>query len=269
MASEVSSHDFQSPIANQQSPIHRTLRLTLAYDGTDFAGWQVQPGQRTVQETIEQTIARVTGETVRVFASGRTDSGVHAQGQVVSFETQSAIPADALGRAINTELPPDVVIVAAAEAEAGFNALRDAVRKRYRYVIDNGRTHDVFRRRYAWHYRQPLDADRMQRAGAGLVGRHDFSSFESTGSPRASSVRNVFDLTVARQPPPDDHLIYIEIEADGFLYNMVRAIAGTLVDVGRGAEDDAWPARVLAGRDRSAAGATAPPQGLTLLWVRY
>jgi tRNA pseudouridine38-40 synthase len=247
----------------------RTIKLTLAYDGTAYAGWQVQPGVATVQGELERVLEGITGERVRVAASGRTDSGVHALGQMVSFDTQARLPADAFRRALNAALPEDIAVVAAEEAVEGFHALRDARRKRYRYVVDDGRPADVFRRRYAWHVHWPLDAVAMHRAGQGLVGEHDFASFQTVGSPRESTVRHVYDLSVQRQPPPDAHLVYIEVEANGFLYNMVRAIAGTLVEVGRGAREDGWPAAALAQRDRSAAGRTAPPQGLFLLWVKY
>ncbi|HVA46758.1 MAG TPA: tRNA pseudouridine(38-40) synthase TruA [Pirellulales bacterium] len=247
----------------------RTIKLTLAYDGTAYAGWQVQPGQRTLQETLEAALATITGETVRVTASGRTDAGVHALAQVVSFDTQSTLSADVFQRALNAELPHDMAVLNAADAPPGFHAIRDAVRKRYRYVLDDAPVPDVFRRHYAWHYRQRLDADTMRRAAQGLLGTHDFRSFETGWPQRTSSVRTIFDLSVRRGLFGDDELIAVEVEADGFLYNMVRAIVGTLVEVGRGTRPEDWPVEVLAAQDRRVAGMTAPPHGLFLLRVEY
>ena len=246
----------------------RTLKLTLSYDGTAYAGWQVQPGQRTLQETLEVVLAKITGETIRVRASGRTDSGVHALGQVVSFDTQSPLSVDVFQRALNAELPDDMAVLEAADAPPGFHAIRDAVRKRYRYMLHDGPVSDVFGRHYAWHYRQGLDADAMHRAAQGLVGNHDFRSFETGWPQRTSSVRTIFDIAVRRESSDND-LIAIEVEADGFLYNMVRTIVGTLVEVGRGTQSETWPAEVLAAQDRRVAGMTAPAHGLFLLRVEY
>lgn len=247
----------------------RTLKLTLAYDGAAYAGWQFQPGQRTVQETLETALAKITGETIRVRASGRTDSGVHALGQVVSFDTQSPHSPEVFLRALNAELPDDIAVLDVAEARPGFHAIRDAVRKRYRYVLHDGPVHDVFRRHYAWHYRERLDADAMHRAAQSLSGTHDFRSFESAWPQRLSSVRTIFDILVRRGHSGDENLIAVEVEADGFLYNMVRAIVGTLVEVGRGTRPESWPAEVLAAQDRRVAGMTAPAHGLFLLRVEY
>ncbi|HWB09722.1 MAG TPA: tRNA pseudouridine(38-40) synthase TruA [Pirellulales bacterium] len=247
----------------------RALKLTLAYDGTAYAGWQVQPGQRTLQGTLEAALAKITRETIRVTASGRTDAGVHALGQVVSFDTDSPLRADVLQRALNAELPDDMAVLAAAEAPAGFHAIRDAVRKRYRYLLHDGPVPDVFRRHLVWHYRQRLDAAAMNRAAQALLGKHDFRSFESGWPQRTSSVRTIFEISVVRGLSADENLVVLEVEADGFLYNMVRAIVGTLVEVGRGTRPETWPAEVLAAQDRRAAGMTAPPQGLFLLRVEY
>jgi tRNA pseudouridine38-40 synthase len=247
----------------------RTLKLTLAYDGTAYAGWQVQPGQRTLQATLESALTKITGETIRVTASGRTDAGVHALGQVISFDTDATLAADVFQRALNAELPDDMAVLEAAEALPGFHAIRDAVRKRYRYVIHDGPVSDVFRRRYAWHYRQGLDAPAMHRAAQSLLGIHDFRSFESAWPQRTSSVRTIFEVGVVRGFSGDENLVSLEVEADGFLYNMVRAIVGTLVEVGRGSRFETWPAVVLASEDRRVAGMTAPAHGLFLLRVEY
>ncbi len=244
----------------------RNLRLTIRYDGTDFSGWQTQPARRTVQETLEGAIAAITREPrVRVNASGRTDAGVHALGQVANVYSATKLPCDVLRKAVNAKLPPDVAVTDVAEAAQGFCANKDAVAKRYRYAIQDGRVADPFLRRTAWHVRTPLDADAMRRAAACLVGRHDFRCFETEWPNRLTSVRTIADLTVERL----DEAIRIEVEADGFLYNMVRAIAGTLVQVGRGYWPEGEVADVLKAMDRRRAGPTAPPEGLFLLRVTY
>jgi tRNA pseudouridine38-40 synthase len=247
----------------------RTIKLTLAYDGTDFAGWQIQANARTVQGTVQAALEQISGEPITLTGSGRTDAGVHALGQVASFETAFSHGCDVFYRALNAELPDDITVVATEEAPTGFHALRSARRKRYRYIIHDGNHRDVFARRYVWRWPTRLDDAAMSRAAAALAGTHDFSSFETAGSERESSVRTVYAVDVARPSSDRPHEIQIEVEADGFLYNMVRAIVGTLVEVGRGARPEAWVGETLAARDRSAAGRTAPPQGLLLLWVRY
>ncbi len=278
----------------------RTLKLTIAYDGTNYAGWQIQPGRPTVQDTLEKAIEKVTGQHSSTLASGRTDAGVHAQGQVVGFRTDSPLPPDVLRKALNATLPHDLAVLEAAEVPDGFHPIRDAVRKRYRYAIHDGPVRDVFRRQFAWHYRYGrLDAEAMQRAAAALLGKHDFSSFETSGAERQTSVRTIFDifvervgcvqrtvdagvnsecrgalhapyeLSVAQGRAGGADFITFEVEADGFLYNMVRAIVGTLVEVGRGKRPEDWPGEVLRAQDRRLAGPTAPPQGLLLVSVAY
>lgn len=248
----------------------RFLKLTLAYDGTAYAGWQVQPGQPTIQTALEEALQKITGESIRAVASGRTDAGVHAIGQVVSLSTDSQIPAGELQRALNGNTPLDIVVLDVAEAPDGFHAIRDAVSKRYRYVIQDGPLRDVFARNYAWHVvPRPLDLAAMRTAARQLVGTHDFASFEASGSERATSVRTVSDLDLERCEANGFDRIVLEIQADGFLYNMVRNIVGTLVEVGRGAQPPEWVGQVLAAKDRKLAGPTAPPQGLFLLHVEY
>ena len=248
----------------------RSIKLTLAYDGTDFLGWQTQQSGRTVQATLEETIAKITGARSATLASGRTDAGVHALGQVVSFRTESRLPVEVLQRALNAELPHSLAVLEAAEVHDSFHATHDALCKRYRYVIHDGPIRDIFSRRYAWHFTYGrLDVDAMQRAAAALIGTHDFSSFETTGAPRKTSVRTVYDLCIERGRGERAHFVTLEIEANGFLYNMVRTIVGTLVDVGRGARPESWPGEVLEAMDRRRAGRTAPPQGLFLVAVQY
>jgi tRNA pseudouridine38-40 synthase len=244
----------------------RNFKLTLAYDGTDFFGWQTQPGFRTVQETLEGAIAKITGEErVRVNASGRTDSGVHAVGQVANLFSATRLAPEALLKAINANLPPDVSVFAAAEVPQAFDANHDAVRKLYRYVIHDGPVPSPFLRRYCCQSRHKLDAAAMARAAEPLRGRHDFHSFETDWPNRMSSVRTITHLAVSRF----GDYVWIDVEADGFLYNMVRAIAGTLMNVGRGY----WPAEqvaeILRAEDRTQAGPTAPAQGLFLMRVTY
>jgi tRNA pseudouridine38-40 synthase len=243
----------------------RNLRLVLSYDGSDFSGWQTQPGRRTVQETLEAALADLVGAPVRVNASGRTDAGVHAVGQVVNFYADTHLAPDVLLRAVNARLPPDVIVRAADDVPQAFDANRDAKRKLYRYVIHDGPVQDVFMRKYCCHVKRRLDAAAMARAAAPLRGRHDFHSFETDWPNRMSSVRTVTHLAVNRM----GDWIWIDVEADGFLYNMVRAIAGTLIDVGRGYWPESEVAAILAAEDRSRAGPTAPPQGLFLMRVSY
>lgn len=247
----------------------RTLKLTLAYDGTEYEGWQYQPDKPTVQGTLERAWHAVSGESLRITASGRTDAGVHALGQVASFRTESRLATDVIARAMNAELPQDIAVLAVEEMPPGFHAIRDAVRKRYRYTIHNAPVRDPFRRRYAWHVYRPLDVEAMQRAAEPLRGTHDFRSFESQWPNRATSVRTVYVLDVRRGAENERDSVHFDIEADGFLYNMVRSIVGTLVEVGRGAQAESWPAEVLAALDRRVAGKTAPPQGLFLVRVDY
>jgi tRNA pseudouridine38-40 synthase len=243
----------------------RNIRLTLSYDGTDFSGWQTQPGFRTVQETLEAAIAALTGEAVRVNASGRTDTGVHAVGQVVNFYSNTRHPPEVLVRAVNARLPPDVVVCDAADVPQAFDANRDAKRKLYRYVIHDGPVPNLFLRRYYCPSRHRLDADAMRRAAEPLKGRHDFHSFETDWPNRMSSVRTITHLAVNRM----GDWIWLDVEADGFLYNMVRAIAGTLMNVGRGYWPETRVAEILQAEDRTQAGPTAPAQGLFLMRVTY
>lgn len=247
----------------------RVFKLTLAYDGTNYSGWQRQSGATTIQETLERTLEKITGESIRTTASGRTDAGVHALGQVVSFASETHLEPEVLVKALNAELPQDIAALGVEIAPTDFHAIASAQRKRYRYVIDDGPVRDVFARRYVWQYRQRLNAAAMHRAAQSLVGTHDFQSFETAGSPRATSVRTVYELQVERQGGEAGSRVTIDIEADGFLYNMVRAIVGTLVEVGRGAQPEGWPSKVLAACRRDAAGQTAPPQGLFLVRVDY
>jgi tRNA pseudouridine38-40 synthase len=243
----------------------RNIKLLLAYDGTEFSGWQRQPNQRTVQQVLEEALAKLTGAMPTTNASGRTDAGVHALGQVVHFFTASRHPPEVFVKALNATLPPDVRVKGAWEMPQAFHATLDAKAKLYRYVIDNGPIADPFRLRYAYHVYHRLDVDAMNRAAEALKGRHDFHSFETNWPNRTSSVRTITHLAVARE----EDSVTIDVEADGFLYNMVRTIAGTLILVGTGRRPEEWVAEALAAEDRAAAGPTAPPQGLFLVRVNY
>jgi tRNA pseudouridine38-40 synthase len=244
----------------------RNIRLTLSYDGTDFQGWQTQPAFRTVQETLEAAIAKLTGEErSRANASGRTDAGVHAVGQVVNFYSDTHLAIDVLVRAINAHLPPDISVLNAADMPQAFDANRDAKRKLYRYVIHDGAVPNPFLRGYCCQSRHVLDVSAMRRAAEPLKGRHDFHSFETDWPNRMSSVRTITHLAVNRF----GDWIWLDVEADGFLYNMVRAIAGTLINVGRGYWPESQVEMILKAEDRTQAGPTAPAQGLFLMRVTY
>jgi len=254
--------------------------MTVAYDGTQYAGWQVQLRRQTVQGALEKAIAQVANERVRVTGSGRTDSGVHAIAQVASFSLSHwRARAEDLGRALNSKLPPDIAVSEIVDAAADFHAIRDALGKRYRYQLQIGGGRDAFEYRYRWHLPGPIDGAAMRLAAEQLRGLHDFASFQAAGSDRKTTVRDVRALEIIDQDAAGGaeqggdgegvKRLAIEVEADGFLYNMVRNIVGTLVEVGRGKRDPAWAAEVLAARDRTVAGPTAPPHGLFLLRVDY
>jgi tRNA pseudouridine38-40 synthase len=245
--------------------VPRVLRLVLAYDGTGYAGWQVQPSVPTVQGVLAAAARRLLGPDARVVGASRTDAGVHALRQVASMATASSLAPGAVQAALNAALPPDVRVVACQEAGPGFDARRMAWGKRYAYLIDNGPVANPLLGRHAWHVRARLDARAMRRALALLRGRHDFSAFRAApgrGQPPVCVVRAVH-VRLRR-----DRLAIL-ISADRFLHHMARNIVGSAVAVGRGARPPEWLAEVLAGRDRTRAGPTAPAQGLTLLRVLY
>jgi len=244
----------------------RNFKLVMSYDGTDFQGWQTQPGYRTVQETLETALQKLSGEArIRVYASGRTDAGVHALGQVANFQSGLTIPDSRLVLALNAHMPDDISILSAAEAPPEFDANRDSLRKLYRYVIHDALVPSPFMRRYSCHSKLRLDASAMARAAEVLKGEHDFHSFETDWPNRKSSVRTITHLAVCRA----GEQIWIDVEADGFLYNMVRAIAGTLINVGRGYWPESKVVEILNAKDRTQAGPTAPAQGLFLVRVTY
>jgi tRNA pseudouridine38-40 synthase len=243
----------------------RKIKLVVQYDGTAYHGWAAQPGQATVQGTIEDAIEKLTACRVEVSGSSRTDAGVHALGQVAAFAIDCPVPTENFARALNSRLPEDIAILDAIEVSAEFDPARDAVRKMYRYSIYTGPVRPALQIRYCWHVERKLNAEAMASAGGRLVGKKDFKSFASAADTRESSVRTVYRCDVRA----DGDWVYIETEADGFLYNMVRNIVGTLVEIGRGR----WPAEkideILEARDRRSAGQMAPPQGLCLVRIEY
>lgn len=242
------------------------FRFTVSYDGSAFHGWQTQPGLRTVQETLERALADLTGEPrVRVNASGRTDTGVHAVGQVVNFHSGTKLAAAVVQRATNARLPEDIIVRESAIVSDGFDANRDAVRKLYRYVLHDGDVPDLFQRRYCHHTRYKLDVERMRQAGRALLGTHDFRCFETEWPNRASSVRTITHVSINRF----GDFVWVDVEADGFLYNMVRAIVGTLINIGRGYWEVDHLGRLIEKGDRTQAGPTAPACGLFLMRVTY
>jgi tRNA pseudouridine38-40 synthase len=244
----------------------RTLRLTIEYDGTDFAGWQRQLGQRTIQGCLEEALASMVGAPVAVRGAGRTDAGVHADGQVASARVVAPrIPVSGFVRGLNTHLPPDIAVTEVADVDATFDARRSARGKVYVYRIWNHIVRSPRHARQSWHVRAALDLHAMRGAAAALIGRHDFRGFRAADCERLNTVRELRRVDVARAGA----LIVIEVEGTAFLKNMVRIIAGTLVAAGLGELDATGVRAILADGDRTRAGVTAPACGLTLARVLY
>ncbi len=243
----------------------RNIKLTIRYDGTGYSGWQFQKNARTVQDTIEKAIRGIVRGRVSLIASGRTDAGVHAAAQIANFRTASKIPLDNLRMALNAKLPEDILIVKAEYARAGFNAQKSAKSKHYRYTIYNNDFMDPFLRCFASKCFFKLNASMMRKGARCLIGRHDFTSFRAKDGQEKESVRTIKYIKISRR----GDLIYIDIEADGFLYNMVRNIAGTLIDVGRGKIPAEDVRKILSAKDRRFCGPTAPARGLSLIKVNY
>ncbi|MCC7417603.1 MAG: tRNA pseudouridine(38-40) synthase TruA [Acidobacteria bacterium] len=242
-----------------------TFRATLAYDGTGFAGWQRQAGGVSIQGLIEDALAHLEGRPVAVHGAGRTDAGVHALGQVASFSLDRPIDAATLRRALNAHLPGAIRALEVAAAP-GFHARFDARAKTYRYRIANAEVLIPFERLYALHVPRPLDAEAMDRAGRLLEGRHDFAAFQASGGGASGTTR---EITCCRLACAEDRIVAVEITGTGFLRHMVRTIAGSLIEVGRGRRPASWLGDLLVAGDRALAGPTAPAHGLFLVGVEY
>lgn len=243
------------------------VRLVVAYEGTHYCGWQVQPNGLTVEEVLNRELSRLLGEEIRVIGASRTDSGVHALGNVAAFDTHAAMPADKISFALNRRLPEDIVIQDSCEVPEDFHPRFSPSSKTYEYRILNTTFPRPLERHTSYFYHYPLDVERMQRAATYLVGEHDFTSFSSVHAQTNTFVRTIHEVGVTRD---DEDRIRIRITGNGFLYNMVRIIAGTLIQVGAGIiEDPQEIQRILEAKDRSCAGPTAPAHGLTLVRISY
>lgn len=243
----------------------RTIRLIIQYDGTDYCGWQRQPGLPTVQDRVELALAQIVGERVLVQAAGRTDAGVHAVAMPAAFKTESAAPLRAFVNGVNSHLPDNIAVLSAEEVTANFKVIGDAVSKTYRYRIFNNPIRSPLHHRISWHVWSQLDLASMRTAADYFIGSHDFSSFRGQGCTAATTVRRIDTVKIHREAD----LITIDVTGSGFLKNMVRIMVGTLVDVGRGRFTPAHIKTLLEKPDRKKAGVTAPPQGLCLLKVFY
>jgi tRNA pseudouridine38-40 synthase len=246
--------------------------MVVSYDGTAYSGFQSQPSRNTIQDKLEEAIATLTGETVKLTGSGRTDAGVHARGQVFNFLTKAAIPTERWSLAINSRLPGDIRVLSTEQAPESFHARRSAKRKTYRYTIQRTRYTDVFSRHTRFHHPTPLSIEDMRKALDLLVGKHDFTSFCSTRRPDGSHVRTILEAKIVLEDWNADGqagVIHIEITGSGFLHNMVRIIVGTLIEIGEGKKPSSEMTEILQVCDRRRAGPTAMAHGLILWEVVY
>lgn len=243
----------------------RRIRLRVAYDGTNYSGWQIQPSAITVEKVLDDAIHQLTGEHIHVIGASRTDAGVHSMGNVAVFDTASSIPADRFTYALNRYLPDDVIVQESDEVNADFHPRHCDTKKTYCYRILNTEFGIPQKRNYTWNVAGNIDIDRMKKAAGYLIGEHDFKSFCCVKTQAESTVRTVYSLDVDKK----DDEIHITITGNGFLYNMVRIIAGTLIQVGKGRFEPEYVQYMLDACDRTQAGQTAPPQGLTLMKIDY
>lgn len=243
----------------------RNLKLLLEYEGTGTAGWQWQKDRPTIQGQLVRAIEKVLGERVILYAAGRTDAGVHARGQVANFRTAHPMPCERLRAALNAHLPEDITVLGVSETDAAFHAQFSARRKLYRYAVWTGPVRSSIDRKFCYWRCEPLSIERMRRAARHLVGRHDFRAFGTEVPKEKATRRTVYRLGVSRR----GRFVYFDIEGDGFLYNMVRAIVGTLLWVGRGKLEPEAVREILRSRDRRKAGPNAPARGLCLERVWY
>ena len=242
----------------------RNIKLTIQYNGKEYCGWQKQSDSLGIQGNIEESIKYITNESVKITGSGRTDAGVHALGQVANFNTECNIPVEKIPNALNSKLPKDIVIINAEEVSLDFHSRYSAKRKRYRYIINNNRYRNPIYSDISYFVKYDLDFNKMEKEAKSLIGTHDFKGFMSSGSSVKDTVRTIYDIHISKQ----EDLIFIEIEGNGFLYNMVRIIVGTLVDIGRGRIDNSMSS-IIESKLRSMAGHTAPAHGLFLKKVDY
>ena len=243
----------------------RNIKLTIEYDGKDFNGWQKQPNKLNIQGEIERAIRNITGEEVDLYASGRTDAGVHALGQVANFKTESKIPIEKIAIAINSQVKNSIRIIQAEEVEENFHSRYNCKQKTYRYIINNSPYGSAVYRNFEYHMPIQLNVENMKKAILHFEGEHDFKAFKSSGTSSKSSVRTIYRAILKEE----GNRIIIELTGNGFLYNMVRIIAGTLVDVGLGKIAPDTIPDIIESKDRTRAGKTLPPQGLFLLKVEY
>lgn len=244
----------------------RNIKLTIEYDGKEFNGWQKQPNKLNIQGTIEKVISDITKEEIELIGSGRTDAGVHALGQVANFKTNSTIPIEKFAIAINSRLKKSIIIKKAEEVPDRFHSRYNCKQKTYRYVINNSETGSAIYRNLEYNIKMPLDVKKMQEAANYFVGEHDFTGFKASGTSSKSSVRTIYSAKVI---DAGNEKIYIELTGNGFLYNMVRIISGTLVDVGCGKIKPEEIKNIIESKNRNLAGKTLPPQGLYLVNVEY
>ena len=243
----------------------RNIKLTLQYDGTAYHGWQMQQNAPTVQETLGNAIAQITGVMPQLTGSSRTDAGVHAKKFVCNFKTETTIPAERIPTALNTYLPDDIVCLLAEDAGPDFNARFSAKKKCYTYYILNSKQPDAFLRNYSWHFPYEIDISKMKKAAEAFLGKHDFAGFAASGFTVKTTVREIYSLDIEKE----GDLIKITVTGDGFLYNMVRIMAGTLAFAGCGKIEPESVADIIESKDRKRAGVTAPPCGLFLTEVYY
>lgn len=241
------------------------VKLVVAYDGTDYSGWQVQKNGISIQQRINEAVSGLFNTQLQVMGASRTDAGVHAMGNVCAFDVDTAMPAEKIAFALNARLPQDIVIQSSEEVPADFHPRYDAIEKTYEYHILNRQHKQPLKMRTCYFFHHPLDEAKMRAACAPLIGEHDFTSFASIHSQTKSFVRTIYSLGVRRE---GDEVI-IRVTGNGFLYNMVRIIAGTLIQVGSGKREPSCTAGILAARDRGAAGPTAPAKGLVLVEICY
>lgn len=243
----------------------RRIRLIAEYDGTNYVGWQIQPNGESVQGVIERELCSLTHEDIRIHGSGRTDSGVHSKAQVLHFDTESRIPADKFPYALNVSLPHDIRIKYGDEPPLGFHSRFDVRKKHYRYTLYCAPHASAFCAKTALHVHQPLDFEKMCRAASFVLGEHDFAAFKSEGTELSSTVRTVYESTWTR----DGKFMYYDICGSGFMYNMVRILVGTMLEIGKGYLDEDAMENALKTCSRNAAGATAPCHGLMMTRVEY